>query len=278
MKPRISIDWNEVWTDQYEQSSRCNGSEECATIWASKERAREFLEQTRQNPERTGQILAGLPLTPETRLLDVGAGPGTLAIPLAATVAHVTAVEPAAGMVAVMEEMIADEGITNISVVPRRWEEVDPQTDLDLPYDIVLASYSLGMPDLRAAIETMCRASSRWVYLFWFAGTASWERPLIDLWPSFHGTEYRCWPKADVLFNLLYSMGIYPNVECRPMEHIRRFPSLDVAVAEYRQQFDIQNPDDERLLRAYLLRHLAVENGEFVQREKNIRVKIWWEV
>ena len=40
----------------------------------------------------------------ESRVLDIGAGPGTLAIPFDQKVAHVTAVEPAECMCSVMRE------------------------------------------------------------------------------------------------------------------------------------------------------------------------------
>jgi 16S rRNA A1518/A1519 N6-dimethyltransferase RsmA/KsgA/DIM1 with predicted DNA glycosylase/AP lyase activity len=40
---------------------------------------------------------------------DIGAGPGTLAIPLAPRVKEITAVEPGAGMVSILQERAARE-------------------------------------------------------------------------------------------------------------------------------------------------------------------------
>jgi SAM-dependent methyltransferase len=272
------IDWNAIWKDLYEKNATCRESGECASIWESRERALDFLNQSRENPERIQHIIDGLPLRAESTVLDIGAGPGTLSVPLAGRVARVTAVEPAAGMAEVMTEYAEEEGVSNLEIVRKRWEDVNPSVDLAGRYDVVVASYSLGMPDIRTAIEAMCKASSRWVYLFWFAGTTSWEQAMVDLWPQLHGKEYRRGPKVDVLWNVLYSMGIYPNVETVRMEHTRRFPDLDAAVDEFREQYRVKTPAQERVLRDYLAGMLSENGDDLVLSGMTTRVKIWWEV
>ncbi|WP_440956577.1 class I SAM-dependent methyltransferase [Methanosarcina sp. Mfa9] len=274
----MGTDWNAVWRERYEENIRCRGSGECASIWESLEKARSFLNQSRENPDRIRHVIGGLPVGPESRVLDIGAGPGTLSVPLAGVAAHVTAVEPAAGMAEVMAEYAEEEGVSNLKIVRKRWEEIDPATDLDGQYDIVVASYSLGMPDVRAAVKTMCEVSSRCVYLFWFAGTTNWEQAMVDLWPKLHGKEYRRGPKADVLFNVLYSMGIYPNVETSRMEHVRRFPDLEAAVAEFGEQYGVNNTEQEALLREYLGGVLSENGDDFLLSGMTTRVKLWWEV
>lgn len=272
------IDWNNVWRDLYETNAECRGSGECASIWASREKAQAFLAQSRENPERIRHVVDGLPLKASSTVLDIGAGPGTLAVPLASRAARVTAVEPAAGMAEVMEEYAAKEGISNLRIVRKRWEDVDPAADLDGPYDLVVASYSLGMPNIRAAVEAMCKVSSGSVYLFWFAGATTWEQAMVDLWPRLHGKEFRFGPKADILYNVLYSMGIYPNVETVQMEHVRRFPNIDAAVDEFREQYRITSPAQEKVLREYLAATLAESGDGLLHLGMTTRVKLWWEV
>ncbi|KAF5056127.1 Methyltransferase domain protein [anaerobic digester metagenome] len=273
-----NIDWNSVWKVLYEKNTECRGTGECASLWASREKARTFLAQSRQSPERIGYVLDSLPLEAGSTVLDVGAGPGTLAVPLSRRVARVTAVEPAAGMADVMTEYAGEEGVSNLDIVRKRWEEIDPATDLDGPYDLVIASYSLGMPDIRAAIEKMCEASSRWVYLFWFAGATAWEQAMVDLWPKLHGKEFRFGPKADVLFNVLYSMEIYPHVETIRREHVRRFPDLDAAVDEFREQYRATSPAQEKILREYLSAILSTNGDGLMHSGMMTRMKLWWEV
>lgn len=273
------IDWNSVWRDLYEKNTESRGSGGCASVWTLREKAHAFLTQSRENPERLHHVIENLPLKADSSVLDIGSGPGTLAVPIARRAARVTAVEPAAGMVEVMEEYAAEEGVSNLSIVQKRWEEIDPAADLDGPYDIVLASYSLGMPDIRAAIEAMCEVSSGWVYLFWFAGTTAWEQAMVDLWPKLHGEEFQFGPKVNVLYNVLYSMGIYPNVEMVRMNHTRRFPGIDAAVNEFREQYRITSPAQEELLREYLAtRLLRKEGDDYLHSGATTRVRLWWEV
>lgn len=278
MTDGVGIDWNEVWKECYEENMQCRSRRECASIWESREKARDFLNQSRENSHRIRHVINSLPVEPGSRILDIGAGPGTLAIPLAGIAAHVTAVEPAAGMAEVMAEYAEEKGVSNLKIVGKRWEEIDPVTDLDGKYDIVVASYSLGMPDIRTAIETMCKASSKWVYLFWFVGTTSWEQAMVDLWPKLHGKEYSKGPKADILFNVLYSMGIFPNIETSKMEQVRKFPDLEAALDEFREEYQITSLEQEELLRKYLTTIFSQNGNGFQHSGMTTRIKLWWEV
>jgi len=272
------IDWNSAWKDLYEKNAECRGKGECASIWASRDRARAFLAQAQERPDRILHDIEGLPIKADSKVLDIGAGPGTLAVPLAARVASVTAVEPAAGMAEVMSEHAREKGVTNLSIVRKRWEDVDSKKDLDGPYDIVIARHSLGMPNIRDAIKAMCEASSEWVYLFWFAGSTGWEKAMIDLWPKLHGREYRSGPKADILYNVLYSMGIYPNVETVQMDYTRKFPDIDAAVNEFREQYMISSPAQEEILRGYLQESLSKTSEGLVNSMMTNQVRLWWSV
>jgi 2-polyprenyl-3-methyl-5-hydroxy-6-metoxy-1,4-benzoquinol methylase len=125
--------------------------------------------------------LNGLAVTRDSRVLDIGAGPGTLAIPLAPRVKSVTAVEPGSGMVSIMQERAARERITNISCVQKQWEDVDPARNLFGPYDVVIASLSLTMEDIQAALEKMDSVAKGFVCLYWFVDMPFWERMYADL-------------------------------------------------------------------------------------------------
>lgn len=271
------IDWNEVWKDLHEQNLSRRRKGECASIWESRESALEFLERSNKNPQRVAKVFSDLGVGPASRVLDVGAGPGTLAVPLASRCAHVTAVEPAAGMVEVMKEFAQKEGVENLEIVSKRWEDIDP-AELSGPYDVVFASYSLGMPDIRAAVEKMCKLATKRVCLYWFLGSSPWEQWMIDLWPALHGQEYRSGPMADVLFHVLYDMGIYPNMETLQLLYTRTFPDFDAAVENFKREYHVETDAQEKILREYLSSVLKKEGGEFVLSENSMRVKLWWEV
>jgi FkbM family methyltransferase len=66
-------------------------------------------------------------LSPGARVLDIGAGPGNIAIPAAKIAARLTAVEPAPGMAAVLREQIALENMDNIHFINKKWDDVDTE-------------------------------------------------------------------------------------------------------------------------------------------------------
>jgi predicted RNA methylase len=270
------IDWNEVWKDQMKRSKESSSGRDCARIWEGKDNAMRFLKISRENADRVENTVAGTDITPQSRVLDIGAGPGTLAIPFSKKVAHVTAVEPASGMVSVLEDQMRAEGAQNISVVQKRWEDVDISADLRPPYDVVIASFSLGMNDIRSAIEKMIEASSKYIYLYHFAGDTSWDRQWREIWPRLHGREYSPGPKCDVLYNVLYQMGIYSNVSTFDLKHDQRYSSLDEALEAFKPQAKAETDEQVDILRQCLRDRLIVEDGSFVLPSYSTRVKIWW--
>lgn len=272
-----SIDWNDVWRQQYEKNLESRGRGDCATIWDSKEKAKEFLKRTGKNPERIREVVDILKPDKNSRILDIGAGPGTLAVPLAGIAGHVTAVEPSNGMADVMIDYAEKEGVSNIDIVRKKWEDIDPSTDLMDSYDIVFASHSLGMPDIKSSIEKMNSVASGKVCLFWFGGVTAWEQRMVDLWPDLFGKEYSCGPKADVLFNLLYSMDIYPNVESWDFNPYHEYPDENTAIQEFKEQFGISTPGQEAILGEYLKEKLVRDNGCLILPGNNTGIRLWWE-
>jgi cyclopropane fatty-acyl-phospholipid synthase-like methyltransferase len=277
INPMTEIDWNEVWKDLMNRSREVSTARDCARIWESQESALKFWNMAQENSGRVEKTIAGTDITPKSRVLDIGAGPGTLAIPFAKRVSHVTVVEPAEGMLSVLREKMAEEGVDNIKVVQKRWEDVSVAEDLDPPYDVVIASFSLGMADIRAAIEKMIEAASGRIYLYHFAGETHWDRYSRDLWPRLHGKEYTPGPKSDVLYNVLYQMGIYPHVRTFRLQHSQRFGSMEEAMIHFRHQYNITTAEQEAIVRDHLGRVLKEENGGFSLPASSIRVKIWWE-
>jgi len=273
----MDIDWNLVWQKQVDGNRKNSPGRDCARIWESRESALRFWNMCRKERSRIDQAIWETDISENSRILDIGAGPGTLAIPFAQKVAHVTAVEPADGMCSVMREKMAEYGVSNIDILQKRWEDVLVESDLSGPYDVVIASFSLGMRDIRAAIEKMVRASSRYVYLYHFAGPSSWDMQWQTLWPKLHGRPYLPGPKGDVLYNVLYQMGIYPNVRSFRLEHNQPYASPDEAVAALAPQAQAESEEQKAVLREYLRNVLLEENGAVAMPGSSIRVKMWWE-
>lgn len=93
----------------------------------------------------------------EDTVLDVGAGTGRFALPLARVVRQVTALDHAPAMLAVLRQKLVTEHIRNISVVEAAWETADVA-----PHDVVFAAWSLYRQlDLRATLEKLVAMARR---------------------------------------------------------------------------------------------------------------------
>ena len=162
------IDWNDVWMARQRRSIAAVRGGGCPAAWQDKRAAQKYWQNHQWTAQAQGRIAELLEwCSPATRLLDIGAGPGTLAVPLAPRVARITAVEPAAGMMEVLRDNIAERGIANIDIVHKTWDDVDPQADLQAPYDLSVASYSMGMVDLCESIRSPRAISCSWCCARW---------------------------------------------------------------------------------------------------------------
>jgi SAM-dependent methyltransferase len=255
-------DWNAIWKLRQELHESSKVAGDSSHNWDKKENAERYDKNAQSRyDERVNMTIAALDIPPEGRVLDIGAGPGILAIPLAPRVRMVTAVEPGAGMVAILKEHAKRDGISNITCVQKRWEDVDIARDLEAPYDCVIASLSLTMHDIREALKKMDAAASGSVHLFWFADMALWERMAADLQELLYKRRYYPGPKADCLFGVLYQMGIYPDVTMMPMSKEYRFGNREELLAFFAKRFGVVTPIQEKILEDYI--------GPMIRRDGN---------
>ncbi|WP_330217376.1 hypothetical protein [Methanococcoides methylutens] len=133
------------------------------------------------------------------------------------------------------------------------------------------------MPDIRESIKKMTDVSSRYVYLFWFAGEPSWGTHYKALWPSLHASDYHPGPKCDVIYNVLYNMGIYPHIEVSPRDHFNRFKSIEEAIGHFKSYYNITTEHQESVLKSYLEDVLEKDDDSLFLNESYTSVKIWWE-
>lgn len=270
-------DWNEIWKQRQDLHESSKSSDEATHNWDKRENAERYNANAESEyDDRVKTTIASLPITPDARVLDIGAGPGTLAIPLAPRVREVTAVEPGAGMVEVMRGRAEQVGITTIRCVQKMWEEIDASRDLAPPYDIVIASLSLTMHDIRSALVKMDAVSSGSVHLFWFVDLPFWEKMYADLWTPLHGTSYHAGPKADCLFGVLYQMGIYPDVTMLPLAKEYRFGNREEMLAFFRKRFGAVTPEQVRIVDDYVSPLIRSRGGEVVVSGDSTFAHIRW--
>jgi SAM-dependent methyltransferase len=160
-----------------------------------------FRADPRRRDEPALEILRGL-LQPTDSVLDIGAGGGRYALPLALECREVIAVEPSEGMRRVLEEGMAEHGITNIKPVDARW----PQGADSIQADVALMSHiGYDIEDIGPFLDGMESAARRLCIAVLLSQPPPTEADRF--WPLVHGVERAALPSLPEFLALLMARG-----------------------------------------------------------------------
>jgi 2-polyprenyl-3-methyl-5-hydroxy-6-metoxy-1,4-benzoquinol methylase len=176
-------------------------------------------------------------------VVDVGAGAGRFAIPLARRVARVIAIEPSETMRNALESDAQRSGVSNIEVVASRWEEADGVSG-----DVVIAAHVVyPLSDIESFIRKLDAATRRHVAMVVF------ERPplswLADFWPHVYGEARLPAPHLPQVVEVVAELGFGPaSVELIEVEPFDLGPP-EVARQKLRRRLYVApgSPVDDRL-------------------------------
>ena len=119
-------DWSSLWRELVEIKSRSRkrdaGAEPVGDVWRAK--ARKFDEGIKRRwakPDSSREFI--LSQLADSTVLDIGAGTGAWSVLLARRARHVTAVELSPAMIELMRENLAQEGVTNVTIVQGAWPD-----------------------------------------------------------------------------------------------------------------------------------------------------------
>ncbi len=211
--------WEDRWRAAVENSPmrrrRRNGGD---TMQRWNKMAPDFAERTsdKDNDDKRQKTIAWLrdtgALKENTKILDIGAGPGNWALPLAATAGQVTALEPAAGMADILRSRMEAAKMINITIHRATWQEIDLDREgWRGTFDLVFASMTPGV-DGPEMLGKMVAASRGFCYLSAFAGR-HWQEWYGELWRKLFDEEMSGHVN-DIIhpFNLVYAMGYRPEL------------------------------------------------------------------
>lgn len=134
--------------------------------------------------------------------LDIGAGGGRFAVPLAGVVRRVIAVEPSESMRTVLSGALAEGTVDNVEVVDAHW----PVESWDRAADVSLAAHALyDIADLEGWLEAQ-EATTRRVCLALFG---YWSRgaQIADFFEAVHGEPMATLPALREFVAVLGALG-----------------------------------------------------------------------
>lgn len=271
---------NSFWREQWRQLKLAHFAVpnygNAQQFWGSKKQVHTvYLKDHKGHDETVENRLKIMNIPEGSRVLDIGAGPGTYAIPLAKKGCSVTVVEPSPVMREVLEERIREDSIQNIRIITKRWEDVSI-VELENPFDVVIASYSLTMTDMGEALTKMDACCRGTVHLFWFLTSPAWVQVNRDLWHHLHGGQFPGEPTADWLWQILYEMGIFANMTVEMKFPAPVYKSVEDAVGEFRQRLNCTTAIHEETVRNYFQSILRQDERGLVLGRETLGAHIWW--
>ena len=189
-------------------------------------------------------------------MIDVGAGTGRFALPLARDVKEVTAVDPSTGMLDVLRREARRLGVGNVTTVRGSWEEASTAVA-----DVVFSAFVLTVvPEARRFLVKLDAAARQHAFLY--LGAYSADAVLDPLWRHFHGAPRAPGPSYLDALAVLRELGIEPEVKVVELTNRRRFATIDEAVEHYGDALLLADlPDVRRELEGLLAIWLLGRRG-----------------
>jgi SAM-dependent methyltransferase len=249
--------------------------EEALALWARRVREnREQAEHFREAPERpdfyapTAHIFRADPrrtddpsldilcamVQPGETWLDIGAGGGRYALPLALRAGEVIAVEPSQAMRSNLRQGMADYGINNIRIIEGRWPLAKPP-EVDVA---MMAHVGYDIEDIGSFLDAM-EASARRLCVAVMLDRA----PTVSaefIWPQVHGEKRVSLPSLREFLVLQIARGRLCEVRLTSTTMFIR-QNRELMPSFLRQQLFIEPGSEKDRLLTHLLEKRSAEQG-----------------
>jgi SAM-dependent methyltransferase len=221
----------------------------------------------RQQHEPTLEMLRSL-LRPGDSVLDIGAGGGRYALPLALEAAEVLAVDPSEAMLRTLQDGAAQHRIQNVRAIHSAWPMTDPPGA-----DITLAANVLYDIDGVEAFLAAMEASARRLCVLVMAEETP-PTPIDRLWPEVHGEDRVELPALPELLALLLARETLFDVTLTERPSLT-YERPEDALAQARRHTWVR-PDGEkdRHLQAILRERMVERDGRYAFAWEPVRIGV----
>ena len=198
------------------------------------------------------------------RWLDVGAGAGRFALPIARALdpsgGEVVALDASPAMLEALREIAEDHAIENIRTTEARWPPAPDSAAAAVTADVVLIAHvGYDVEAIGAFVDAMESAADRLCVAVMMDRVPASAADAF--WPLVHGEARAALPALPDFVELLRSRGRRPSVE-RVLVEPRRFDTRASLEGFVRRQLwiDPAGPSEARLQSA--LEEIAIQDGE----------------
>lgn len=180
LKEEALESWARRVRENREQAERFREAPERPDFYAPT--AHIFKADPRRTDEKALNILASM-LRPEETWLDIGAGAGRYALPLALKMREVIAIEPSQAMRENLRKAMIEYGISNVRIIEGRWPVKDPpQADVAM-----ISHLAYDIEDIGPFLDAM-ESSARRLCIAILLDRAP-TTPADFAWPVIHGEK-----------------------------------------------------------------------------------------
>jgi len=225
-------EWARRVRANYEQAGRVRESPERPDFYAPI--AASFKADPRRTNEPALDVIRSLVVPGET-WLDIGAGGGRYALPLALAGASVVAIDPSPGMLGMLREAASEFGVEGVAVREGRWPMPEAPTG-DVSF---IAHVSYDIEDIGPFLDAMERNARRLCVAVLLGEAPATQA--AALWPLVHGEERSLLPALPEFLTLLLARGRLFSVWLGERSAMG-YPSLEHIEGFARQQLFI-DPD-----------------------------------
>ena len=225
-----------------------------------------FRADPRRRDEPTLEALREL-VQPTDTVLDIGAGGGRYALPLALVAREVVAIEPSDAMRRVLAEGMAESDIRNIRALSGRWPEVAGE----MTGDVALMSHiGYDVADIGPFLDAMDGAARRARIAVLLSQPPPTEADRF--WPLINGVERAALPSLPEFLSVLLARGRLFEVRLVDRSP-QTYQQPDQALAWLRQQlWTAPGSQKDTLLERLARERLQERDGRFALSWEPVRV------
>ncbi len=260
----LGAEWRDLVIAEREQTERLRE-------WQESDYYRPVAQHFVEDPRREGdEMLNELRsyCASDVTWLDVGAGGGRNALPLALLSKRVIAIEPSEAMREVLTGVARDNGIENVEVLPLRWPEGSESIQVDYS---LMAHVGYDIIEINPFLDALERSTRKRCFASMMAHAPS--SGFEALWQEVHGEPRYTLPAMREFLHLLLARGASPDVRIYARDVAPHQPDDIRASARRRLWLNEGSEKDRKLQR--LIDEELTQGSRILQRRLVVSLISW---